>query len=147
MSLKSAAEDLRGTTLKAINGLLAKLEYLSRLRAPNGSYQHWGFARVHGKVEAEQAFKAAHRLLLSRVLRTPLHELLQEVETSSELSGMEPEAYIEGLLGRYRRLLPPDAGPESEAHFNSVLAALAELLKARRVANRPTSSPPPPLAR
>lgn len=147
MSLKSAAEDLRGTTLKAITGLLAKLEYVSRLRAPNGAYRHWGLARVHGESEADQALKTTHRHLLSRILRTPLQQLVEEVDASSEITGIEPETYITGLLRRYRELLPPDPGPESERHFNSVLAALSELIKTRRAANRPTSWRRPPPAR
>jgi hypothetical protein len=42
MTLKSALQDLRETTLAAVSGLLAKLAYLGSLRRPEGGYLHWG---------------------------------------------------------------------------------------------------------
>ena len=41
MTLKSALQDLRETTLAAVSGLLAKLAYLGSLRRREGMYKHW----------------------------------------------------------------------------------------------------------
>ena len=46
MALKSALEDLLGTTLAGVAGTVGKVEYLASLRdAASGSYSHWGLTR------------------------------------------------------------------------------------------------------
>ena len=43
MALKSALEDLLGTTLAGVAGTVGKIEYLASLRdAASGAYSHWG---------------------------------------------------------------------------------------------------------
>jgi hypothetical protein len=139
MTLKSALEDLTQTTLKAISGTLGKLDYVSRLRSRTGSYTHWGLARLHGEDQAQQALTKTHRTLLSRVLRTPLQRLAEDVEISSRAASMEPAKYLESLQNRSSDLLPANPGAGSERHLSSVLTALLGLIKNRRGATPPTS--------
>ena len=136
-TLKTAFEDLTRTTLKAISGIFGKLEYVSELRAPSGSYQHWGLARVHGEVAAQQALAQAHRSLMSQLLRTPLRKLLDDAEASSLAKGVPRSAYLENLHNRASGLLPPNPAAASARHLNSVLHALSSL-----EANRQHSIPP-----
>ena len=137
MTLKSAFEDITGTTLKAISGILGRLEYVSELRASSGSYQHWGLARVHGEMAAQRALTEAHRSLVSQLLRTPLRNLLDDAEASSLAKGVTPSAYLENLHNRAPSLLPPNPAAASARHLNSVLHALSSLL-----ASPPHSIPP-----
>ena len=139
MTLKSALQDLTETTLKAVTGLLAKLDYIAGLRQRTGQYSHWGLSRLHGEAQAQQALTETHRSLLSRVLRTPVRRLVEDVEISSRQSGMEPAEYLEKLQSQSRELLPPDPGAGSERHLNSILKALSGLIRTGRGANRPTS--------
>jgi hypothetical protein len=132
MSLKSALEDLTGTTLKAISGIFAKLEYVSDLRVPSGCYQHWGLARVHGGIAAQQALTEAHRSLVSQLLRTPLRKLLDDAQASSSAKGVLPSAYLGNLYERTAGLLPPNPAAASARHLNSVLHALSSLEASRR---------------
>jgi hypothetical protein len=137
LTLKTAFEDLTGTTLKAISGILGKLEYVSELRSSSGSYEHWGLARVHGEMAAQQALARAHRSLVSQLLRTPLRKLLDDVEATSLAKGVPPSAYLENLHDRASGLLPPNPAAASASHLNSVLHALSRL-----EANRQHSIPP-----
>lgn len=129
MTLNSALEDLRGTTLRAISGGLRALEYLSRLRNQAGAYAHWGLARVYGEMSARKALVQAHRSLVAQVLSTPLRKLKEDAEFSSELAGMPAARYIERL--RELPLLPPEPGAGSARHLNSVLHALLILAQSR----------------
>jgi hypothetical protein len=144
MTLKSAIEDVLGTTLAAVSGVLGKLEYLSRLRmreAEREPYSHWGLARVYGAVAAQEALAEAHRLLFLRVLQTPLRELRNDVMISSEASTMKPGEYVENLRGHSPVLLPQDLGGGSARHFSSVLHALSSLASHRT--QTPKDATPP----
>lgn len=136
MTLKSAFEDVIGTTLAAISGIIAKLDYVSSLRgASRKSYAHWGLGRVYGEGAAHQALAEAHRLLFLKLLRTSLRNLREDVEVSS--GGEVPaDQYIATLRNNLPALLPDDLGGGSERHLNSVLLALSALPK-----TRPPSTP------
>ena len=138
MTLKSALQDLRETTLAAVSGLLAKLAYLASLRRREGGYQHWGMSLVHGEESSERALKAAHTEVLSAVLRTPISDLEEDLLESSRASDEAAGPYIEDMRERCDELLPsPDA--VSARHLNSVLVALSSLEKARKPATPSTS--------
>jgi hypothetical protein len=130
MTLNSALEDLRCTTLKAISGSLRKLEYFAGLRDREGTYTHWGLARTHGDLAAKKALEQEHRNLVSRILSTPLDRLLVDVEQSSRIAGTTPALYLE-QLSQNLDLLPPQPGAGSARHFNSMLHALSGLVKVR----------------
>lgn len=145
MTLSSALQDIQETTLKAVRGLLRKLEYIAHLHDQQGGYSHWGVSRVYGEFSARRAMAQAHHSVLSRILATPIRNLLEDVEQSSETAGMAPQAYVEKLSGASPHLLPAGPGAGSARHLNSVLQALSSLLKAQRqAANPPTSWQPQP---
>jgi len=131
MTLRSAFEDLVGTTLASISGLLAKIEYLSSLRGgrPSAPYQHWGLARVYGEHAAQKALSEAHRTLFLKVLRTSLRDLHRGAGLDKEALSIPAQDYLEELRGRGSDLLPADLGGGSVRHFNSVLRALSSLAK------------------
>jgi hypothetical protein len=132
MTLKSAFEDLRETTLQAITGCLRRLEYVSGLRHKREDYGHWGLGRVYGDPQANKALTQAHRTLVSQVLSTPIRELVEDVNLSSSVAGLPPSAYLDRLRKRGVDLLPSSPGAGSARHLNSVLYALSGLLKNRR---------------
>ena len=131
MRFENASSDLKKSTLRSITGLLAKLVYLSELRKSDGKYRHWGLSRVYGEDNAEQAIKTAHCDTVTEILRTPLKQMVEDAVTSSQESGMRPEAYAADLSARGTELLPESVPCHSARHFNAVLHALANLLKRR----------------
>jgi hypothetical protein len=137
MALKSALEDLLGTTLAGVAGTVGKIEYLASLRdAASGTYSHWGLTRAYGEVAAQHALAEAHRLLFLRLLRTPLRALRDDVVVSSGALKMTAGEFMERLRNQAPALLPPDLGGGSARHFSSVVHALSSLLSA------PGDSPP-----
>lgn len=131
MTLKSAFEDLLSTTLAALSGSLAKIEYLSSLR-PGGTatpYQHWGLSRVYGDAAAQQALAEAHRGLFLNVLRTSLKDLHSGAALGKEALAQPGRDYLEQLRAHHTDLLPADLGGGSVRHFSSVLRALSGLAK------------------
>jgi hypothetical protein len=140
MTLKSALQDMKETTLAAVTGLLGKLAYLASLRRGQEGYQHWGMSLVHGTESSDRAMKTAHAEVVADVLRTPLASLENDLEESSRNSGLSSRAYINGLRARIEDLLPGTRKDSPAAtHLNSVLLALSSLEKTRGDATRSTS--------
>ena len=140
MTLKSALQDLKETTLAAVSGLLGKLAYLSSLRRARGRYQHWGMESVHGADSAERALRIAHSEIVSGVLRTPLALMVEDLEESSQNSGVDADSYVEDMREHFDDLLPVGRRDmPTAAHLNSVLRALSSLEKHRGRATRSTS--------
>jgi hypothetical protein len=139
MTLKSALQDVKQTTLSAISGLLGKLSYLASLRR-HGRYEHWGMQIVHGEESSERALKTAHAEVVARVLQTPLGVLAEDLEESSRGSGVAPQAYVEEMREHFDALLPGDRqDTPASTHLNSVLLALSSLEQNRGRATRSTS--------
>jgi hypothetical protein len=132
MTLKSALQDLRETTLAAVSGLLAKLAYLGSLRRRGGGYIHWGMSLVHGEESSDRALKTAHSEVLSTVLRTPISDLLEDLQESSRDKQKNAAAYVEDLREQFSELLPSSQDTASARHLNSVLVALSSLEKNRK---------------
>jgi hypothetical protein len=139
MTLKSALQDLRETTLAAVSGLLAKLAYLGSLRRREGGYLHWGMSLVHGEESSERALKAAHTEVLSTVLRTPIADLVEDLRESSQDNQQTAEAYVNGMREQLSTLLPSPQDAPAARHLNSVLIALSSLERNRKVATPSTS--------
>jgi hypothetical protein len=142
MTLKSALQDLRETTLDAVSGLLAKLAYLGSLRRREGGYLHWGMSLVHGEEASDRALRAAHTQVLSTVLRTPIPDLVEDLRESSQ--DKPAGAYVEGMREQFNELLPSPEDEASAHHLNSVLVALSSLEKNQKHATPSASSPPLP---
>ncbi len=147
MTLKSALQDLRETTLAAVSGLLAKLAYLASLRRREGGYLHWGLSLIHGEESSARALKAAQTEVLSNVLRTPISELVEDLREASQNSDKTAEAYVQGMREQLGELLPSPDDAASAAHLNSVLTALSSLEKAQKRATPSASWQSPPPAR
>jgi len=130
MTLKSALEDLQSRTLRAVSGLLGKLQYLASLRQSDGSYSHWGLVRIHGEAATHRALSEAHRGLVSKILRTPLRHLVRDLDDSRQ--DVPASEFLSKLQEQSGQLVPPQPGAGTEPHLNSVLRALASLLKTRR---------------
>ena len=139
MTLKSALQDLRETTLAAISGLLAKLAYLGSLRRREGGYRHWGMSLVHGEEASDRALKSAHTEALSTVLRTPISGLVEDLHQSNQTGQESTAAYLEGMREQFDELLPSPQDAVSARHLNSVLVALSSLEKNRKAATPSTS--------
>jgi hypothetical protein len=139
MTLKSALQDLRESTLAAISGLLAKLSYLASLRDREGGYKHWGLSLVHGEEPSQKALRAAHSEVLSAVLRTPISELQEDLRESTQENGKTEGAYVEGMRERFNELVPSGQDKAAARHLNSVLVALSSLQKNRKRATPSTS--------
>ena len=140
MTLKSALQDVRETTLAAVSGMLGKLAYLASLRKKQGGYQHWGMSLVHGEESSERALRTAHTEVVARVLREPIGSLVEDLQESSHDRGVSPDAYVDEMRGRFSDLLPEDRkNSPAASHLNSVLVALSALEKSRARATRSTS--------
>lgn len=140
MTLKSALQDLKETTLAAVTGLLAKLSYLASLRRGQGRYEHWGLELVHGRDASERALKTAHSDVLAGVLRAPLADLERDVQLSRSESGIAASDYVETMQGNFQELLPPGRQDSpASSHLSSVLVALLKLEKNRGRATQSTS--------
>ncbi len=129
MALKSVKEDLQASTLRAISGLLGKLDYFARLRQEDGRYSHWGLSRVHGEVAAQQALSHAHQSVVTKILRAPLHRLLDDVRDSSGNKNLPQVAFLGELQEKEAQALPPSASVGSRRHLSSVLRALLALAR------------------
>lgn len=140
MTLKSALQDVKETTLSAISGLLAKLAYLASLRHAQGRYLHWGMELIHGQESSERALKTAHSEVLAGVLRTPLETLTEDLAESSRQSGVKPKIYLKQMQDCFEDLLPEGKqNTPVSTHLNSVLVALSSLERHRERATRSTS--------
>jgi hypothetical protein len=140
MTLKSALQDVKETTLSAVAGLLGKLAYLASLRRKHGRYEHWGMQSVYGVETAERALRTAHTEILKGVLRAPLASLVQDLELSSRGSGVDPEVYVAEMRDRFDDLLPEGRiDSPASSHLSSVLVALSGLEKNRARATRSIS--------
>jgi hypothetical protein len=145
MTLKSALQDVKETTLAAVRGLLGKLSYFASLRRDHGSYEHWGMQAVHGAESTERALRTAHSEVVSWILRTPLPILVDDLAESSQANGMNADVYITQMRGSFKDLLPGERRDTPTVHhLNSVLVALSSLEKNRAPATPSTSSPHPP---
>ncbi|HEY4903985.1 MAG TPA: hypothetical protein VIH89_10975 [Candidatus Sulfotelmatobacter sp.] len=144
MTLKSAMQDLRETTLAAVRGALGRLAYLASLRRGQGTYRHWGLSQVHGAEPSERALKSAHTEVLAEVLRTPLPSLVEDLCQSSADSGTSAGVYAEELRGQLDDLLPEEKKDSPAAsHLSAVLLALSSLEKnekAKKIPRRATRS-------
>lgn len=140
MTLKSALQDVKETTLAAVSGQLGKLAYLASLRRSQGRYEHWGMELVHGPESSERALKTAHTEVVAGILRTPLASMADDLKESSRGTGVAAHAYVESLRSRFEDLLPGERQDSPAAtHLSSVLLALSSLQKHRGRATPSTS--------
>jgi hypothetical protein len=128
----SALDDLLERSLRMFSGLWDKFHYLCSLRESSGRYEHWGFVRTHGEVSAQAAFAEVHTSLFSQILRTPLAELLEDIELSAKKMSVSTDEFISGIRRVARQATPQNLAGGTLAHFNSVLDALSLVHSARK---------------
>ena len=110
MSLITATTDFL-RTLTAVPGNWGKLRYLAGLRKRDGEYHHWGLERTHGATAALGAIDEAHQSVMTEVLRSPLRELVEDVELSSQEAGTDPNTFVQQVQSYYPQHLPNAAAP------------------------------------
>lgn len=119
MRFRSAKEDLQATTLAALRGPLAQLDYVASLRRGDG-YEHWGLEKVYGKEAAQAALAEVHAELVATLLREPLARLFEQAPDAEMFERPASE------------LLPPATGALRAQHFSLVWDALAAVARRRR---------------
>jgi hypothetical protein len=134
MKLRSVLEDFEANTLAAVPGLLGKLSYLGALHDGNGAYGHWGLEKVYGPEAMRAAINTSHRRLLSKILKTPLPVLLDDMKDSSASHQLAAEEFLFSLNSP--QSLPKSPPPAAQVHFKSVLHALLALAASRHTASR-----------
>ena len=144
MALRSALEDFEGTSLGAICGLLGKLHYFAELHDGRGRYSHWGMRRVYGEEAARRAMRTSHAAVLTRVLRTPLRVLAEDLSSSASSAQVTALAFLSSLGNLAAQALPAGAVAASQSHLMAVLHALSALVESQARASRQGASPPPP---
>jgi len=134
MRLRSPIEDFEANTLAAVPGLLGKLSYLGTLHDGNGAYDHWGLEKLYGTGIARAAIHTSHRMLLSKILKTPLPVLLDDVRNSSASHQLAAREFLSSLSSP--NALPKSPPAAAQVHFKSVLHALLVLAESRHTASR-----------
>jgi len=128
----SAFEDFQARTLSALTGLWAKLLYMAELRRDGEKYCHWGHSRVHGESQSQAALARAHSELYITLLRTPIRELVQEIETTNSLP--DARTLEQKIADAQPRIFPASLEGGSPRHFNSVVLAVS-LVRGRQQAS------------
>jgi hypothetical protein len=142
MRLKSAREDFETNTLGAVPGLLGRLSYLGGLQDGKGMYEHWGLAKVYGADAAQGAISAAHRVLISEILKKPLGGLLKDVVSSCGNEDPNEDPKERKFLASLTQAQPRPLSPAALAHLRSVMNALSALIETRDGANPRGASQP-----
>jgi len=78
---------------------------------------------------AQEALSGAHQGLVSKILRTPLHKLVDDVQDSCVSVRRDRAEFLAELRDREFQVLPANAGVGSRRHLSSVLHALSALTK------------------
>ena len=138
MPLFSASEDFARRTLSAISGLLSRLAYMTSLRDEQGNYHHWGLARTHGDAAAAEAMRRAHMEVLAEVLRTPLSQLMREVEDPQQVAPGVPQVVLKESAP-LQSIAPAGAQTATRSHAQATILALCALQDARN--RRQTTHP------
>lgn len=136
MALRSALEDFEGTSLGAVPGLLGKLYYMAELHDGRGKYLHWGMRRVHGEEGARRAMRTSHAAILTRVLRTPLRVLAEDLSNSASSAQVPALEFLSSLEKLMPQALPTGVVAASQSHLTAVLHALAALAESQGRASR-----------
>jgi hypothetical protein len=128
MTLLSASDDLRLRTLGSLGGALERLAYLVSLRDETGHYRHWGLTRIYGEKIANEAGAELHSQMWLEVLRTPIPKLQKELQA---IEASKRTEIMRVLTAAPQLCSPHNLEGGGIRHFNSVLAALEALSKAK----------------
>jgi hypothetical protein len=105
MRLLDGSEDFKIRTLAKIPGRLGKALFMRKCRRSEG-YSHWGMLNAYGEIQGARILRQIDREIHLEVLRTPMEELLIEMQVNAEdlnpssLPVSEPsDAEVFGALG------------------------------------------------
>lgn len=128
-ALRDAAEDLRLTSLKPIEGLVAKFLFLCSLRTEKG-YEHWGLMRKHGEAKGKRVLRDAHRELAEQMCGLPISALWEETMVKAEWA--EREQMMACRKAEDPMLAPPGTEPALKEHIKLVWQTLRGLSRPSR---------------
>jgi len=129
----SPFEDFRARTLSSLSGLWTKLLYMAELRSDDGKYCHWGHSRVHGESRSQAALARAHSELYITMLRSPIRELVEEIETRGDAT--DPTELARKIAASGDRMIPENREGGSPRHFNSIALAVRLIYENQRASN------------
>jgi len=130
MPLFSATEDFARRTLSVMPGLLSRLAYITGLLDEKGNYCHWGLARTHGALAAAEAMHRAHTEVLTEVLRTPLSQLMREVQDPQQVALGVPQLLL-SKSAPVQSIVPAGLHAATLSHAKATILALRALQDAR----------------
>lgn len=130
----SPFEDFQARSLSALSGLWTKLLYMTELRSQDGKYQHWGHSRVHGESLSQIALSKAHSELYIAVLRSPIRELVEEIETTND--GSDPMELVGRITAGKKEMVPESLEGGSPRHFSSIALAVRLVYERQRASSR-----------
>jgi len=133
----SPFEDFQVRTLSALSGFWAKLLYMAELRSEDGKYHHWGHSRVHGESRSQIALSKAHSELYIKLLRRPIRELVEEIETANY--GSDPTEILRKIAVSKKRMIPENVEGGSPRHLNSIALAVRLVYEQQRASSQPTA--------
>jgi len=128
----SPFEDFRERTLSALSGLWTKLLYMAELRSSDGTYCHWGHSHVYGEARSQAALARAHSELYIALLRSPIRELVEEIENSG---GNDQKEIFRNIVASRERMIPKNLEGGSPRHFNSIALAVRLVCEHQRASN------------
>jgi hypothetical protein len=130
MTILSPSDDFWCRSLANFPGPVSRLDYISGLRLPGGTYSHWGLSRIHGDAAANQAIAGAHSKIFSELLSTPVRRLVEELRKLAAQKGTDTHTVLRELMSRGEMLIPQRLSGGSKRHFNSIWQALSALERA-----------------
>src|SRR5262249_44624604 len=124
-------------TLSALSGLWAKLLYMAELRSDDGKYHHWGHSRVHGESGSQIALSKAHSELYITLLRSPIRELVEEINDGSDTR--EVVGKIACCKKHKKQMIPENLEGGSPRHLNSIALAVRLVYEQQRASSQPAA--------
>lgn len=139
MANRSASDDFKQITLRALPHLWEKLEFLASMRSELGTYQHWGLSQIYGQDEAETAISAAHDELFLQALSTPIQDLWADALRSELSDGNAFSTHVEQLQLN-EQIIPRNVDGGACEHLDFILHVLCLLARSHQQTSTVRSS-------
>lgn len=129
---RSAVEDFKERSLRALPTLLERLAYICSLQTEAGVYEHWGLKRVFGSRLAQDAILKAHTETALELIRVPLRDLYREYQEALARPEGPQVLHPESLV-----LKAPANGDELlSAHLDLLQNSIAAVSRQERTSPR-----------
>ncbi len=136
--VQEACEDLKNRTLVSLPGAFGRLIYVASMRDYNtGQYYHEGLANRFSVAVAEEALTKCHREAFHLLVRSPLAQLVSELERYIGSTPAEADQLLDTWerLQPYRVAVPAQSTPVLAEFFTSNVKIALAILKHRRSKN------------